>query len=228
MFNLNKEVDEIRLEYYIRSHVEVETRQIELTLSEVAGALNISKSKAQRLVEKFIKLDMLEVQCKSKSKTTKTVYKYLERLNTANGSVGDTKDEIVKPSKIADLTELCDTKTDTDIDTILKKHQKSLNLTTYTKNKIKENCDDIDIELFEHLLVAVATNTNVKNKGGYLIKVFKDFKKNNVRSEEDFFKHTENHKREQKREALSKKWGYSAGYEDEIDFEEIARLSRMR
>ena len=60
MFDLNKEIDEIRLEYYISSNAA--GGLIEFSLSDIAKLLNISKSKAQRLIDKFIKLGILEVQ----------------------------------------------------------------------------------------------------------------------------------------------------------------------
>ena len=60
MFDLNKEIDEIRLQYYISNNAA--GGLIEFSLSDIAKLLNISKSKAQRLIDKFIKLSILEVK----------------------------------------------------------------------------------------------------------------------------------------------------------------------
>ena len=109
MFDLNKEIDEIRLEYYISSNAA--GGLIEFSLSDIAKLLNISKSKAQRLIDKFIKLGILEVQEKSKSRINKTIYKYLKTKN-------ETNIDTVKTKRIATKEVLHDTDIETNSDTI--------------------------------------------------------------------------------------------------------------
>ena len=79
MFNLNKEIEEVKLEYYIMK--QAPNGVIELALSDIAELLGVSKSKAQRLIEKFLKRGILVIEKKSTSRNTKTVYRYTQNTN---------------------------------------------------------------------------------------------------------------------------------------------------
>lgn len=209
MFDLNKEVDEIRLEYYISNNATA--GHIEFSLSDIAKLLNISKSKAQRLIDKFIKLDLLEVQEKSKSRTNKTIYRYLKTVN-------ETNKDTVKTEKIDIKEVLGDTDIDTNGDTIYSVYEQKFKLNKFTKGKLNEYCNDMDLELFQYLIEQISSRTDIKVKEGYLLKLFKDLKRNNIKSIEEFFNHTKNHKQK-------KNWNYTESDED-INFDEIARLTR--
>ena len=110
MFNLNSEVDEIRFEYYIKNNLNSKD-EIIFSINDLSKILKISRSKAQRLIDKFIKLNLLEVQEKSKSRTNKTIYKYLKIVN-------ETNIDTVKVEKIDIKEVLSDTGIDTNDDTI--------------------------------------------------------------------------------------------------------------
>ena len=56
MFNLNSEVDEIRFEYYIKNNLNSKD-EIIFSINDLSKILKISRSKAQRLIDKFIKLN---------------------------------------------------------------------------------------------------------------------------------------------------------------------------
>ncbi|MDY2883842.1 MAG: hypothetical protein SOT71_14440, partial [Romboutsia timonensis] len=129
MFDLNKEIDEIRLEYYISSNAA--GGLIEFSLSDIAKLLNISKSKAQRLIDKFIKLGILEVQEKSKSRINKTIYKYLKTKN-------ETNIDTVKTKRIATKEVLHDTDIETNSDTIYSIYEQKFKLNGFMKEKLKE------------------------------------------------------------------------------------------
>lgn len=209
MFDLNKEIDEIRLEYYISNNATAGL--IEFSLSEIAKQLNISKSKAQRLIDKFIKLAILEVKEKSNSRTNKTIYRYLKTIT-------ETNIDTVKTEKIDIKEVLSDTGIDTNNDTIYSVYEQKFKLNKFIKGKLNEYCDDMDLELFEYLIEHISSRADIKVKEGYLLKLLKDLKRNNIKSIEEFFNHTKNHKQK-------KNWNYTEPDED-INFDEIVRLTR--
>ena len=79
MFDLNKEIEEVKLDYYIMK--QAPNGVIELALSDIVEILGVSKSKAQRLIEKFIRLGILTIEKKSTSRNTKTVYRYMQNTD---------------------------------------------------------------------------------------------------------------------------------------------------
>lgn len=190
MFDLNKEIDEIRLEYYISNAVVTTTGLVEFSLSDIAKLLNISKSKSQRLIDKFIKLAILEVKEKSNSRTNKTIYRYLKTI------------------------------TETNNDTIYSIYEKKFKLNRFMKEKLKEYHNYIDMELFEYLVEQISSRADIKVKESYLIKILEDLKIHNIKSVEGFLNHTKNHKQR-------KNWNYTEVDED-VDFDELARLTRER
>lgn len=211
MFDLNKEIDEIRLEYYISSNAA--GGLIEFSLSDIAKLLNISKSKAQRLIDKFIKLGILEVQEKSKSRINKTIYKYLKTKN-------ETNIDTVKTKRIATKEVLHDTDIETNSDTIYSIYEQKFKLNGFMKEKLKEYHNDMDLELFEYLIEHISARADIKAKESYLLQLLKDLKKHNIRNIEKFLNHTKNHKQR-------KNWNYTELDED-VDFDELARLTRER
>ena len=143
MFDLNKEIDEIRLQYYISNNAA--GGLIEFSLSDIAKLLNISKSKAQRLIDKFIKLSILEVKEKSNSRTNKTIYRYLKTIT-------ETNIDTVKTKRIATKEVLHDTDIETNSDTIYSIYEQKFKLNGFMKEKLKEYHNDMDLELFEYLI----------------------------------------------------------------------------
>lgn len=211
MFDLNKEIDEIRLEYYISNNATAGL--IEFSLSDLAKLLNISKSKAQRLIDKFIKLAILEVKEKSNSRTNKTIYRYLKTIT-------ETNIDTVKTKKIAIKEVLHDTDIETNSDTIYSIYEQKFKLNGFMKEKLKEYHNDMDLELFEYLIEHISARADIKAKESYLLQLLKDLKKHNIRNIEKFLNHTKNYKHR-------KNWNYTEVDED-VDFDELARLTRER
>ena len=180
MFDLNKEIDEIRLQYYISNNAA--GGLIEFSLSDIAKLLNISKSKAQRLIDKFIKLGILEVQEKSKSRINKTIYKYLKTKN-------ETNIDTVKTKRIATKEVLHDTDIETNSDTIYSIYEQKFKLNGFMKEKLKEYHNDMDLELFEYLIEHISARADIKAKESYLLQLLKDLKKHNIRNIEKFLNH---------------------------------------
>ena len=211
MFDLNKEIDEIRLQYYISNNAA--GGLIEFSLSDIAKLLNISKSKAQRLIDKFIKLSILEVKEKSNSRTNKTIYRYLKTIT-------ETNIDTVKTKRIATKEVLHDTDIETNSDTIYSIYEQKFKLNGFMKEKLKEYHNDMDLELFEYLIEHISARADIKAKESYLLQLLKDLKKHNIRNIEKFLNHTKNHKHR-------KNWNYTELDED-VDFDELARLTRER
>ena len=211
MFDLNKEIDEIRLQYYISNNAA--GGLIEFSLSDIAKLLNISKSKAQRLIDKFIKLSILEVKEKSNSRTNKTIYRYLKTIT-------ETNIDTVKTKKIAIKEVLHDTDIETNSDTIYSIYEQKFKLNGFMKEKLKEYHNDMDLELFEYLIEHISARADIKAKESYLLQLLKDLKKHNIRNIEKFLNHTQNYKHR-------KNWNYTEVDED-VDFDELARLTRER
>ena len=211
MFDLNKEIDEIRLQYYISNNAA--GGLIEFSLSDIAKLLNISKSKAQRLIDKFIKLSILEVKEKSNSRTNKTIYRYLKTIT-------ETNIDTVKTKRIATKEVLHDTDIETNSDTIYSIYEQKFKLNGFMKEKLKEYHNDMDLELFEYLIEHISARADIKAKESYLLQLLKDLKKHNIRNIEKFLNNTKNHKQR-------KNWNYTELDED-VDFDELARLTRER
>ena len=173
MFDLNKEIDEIRLQYYISNNAA--GGLIEFSLSDIAKLLNISKSKAQRLIDKFIKLSILEVKEKSNSRTNKTIYRYLKTIT-------ETNIDTVKTKRIATKEVLHDTDIETNSDTIYSIYEQKFKLNGFMKEKLKEYHNDMDLELFEYLIEHISARADIKAKESYLLQLLKDLKKHNIRN----------------------------------------------
>lgn len=220
MFNLHKELDEVRLEYYILK--QARNGLIELTLTDIATLLGVNRSKAQRLVEKFIKLNILKIEVKSTSKTTKTIYRYMQPINI------DTDTNTNKSVFINEPIYVNDTKKESEDDTLVSIYESRFKLNSFMEEQLKLFERYIDIELFEHLVDQIVARTDIKSKEGYLITTLKDLKKCNVRTIEDFFSHTERHKKESKRQKLANQWGYTPGPEIDMDFDKIAEMTKHR
>ena len=220
MFNINKEVEEVKLEYYIikKSY----NGLIELTLTDVAVLLGVNRSKAQRLIEKFLKLNILTIEKKSTSKNTKTVYRY--NYATNNNTNVDTN----KCVNINECVSEDDTNKETKCNTIIDICEQKFKLNSYIKKELKLYEGEVDIELLEYILENISNNDYIKIKDKYLLTTLKDMKNHNVKTIEDYYKYTEKHKRAKDIQERTKHWNYTPDINEDIDFERIVEMSRSR
>lgn len=220
MFNINKEVEEVKLEYYIikKSY----NGLIELTLTDVAVLLGVNRSKAQRLIEKFLKLNILTIEKKSTSKNTKTVYRYNYATNI------NTNVDTNKCVNINECVSEDDTNKETKCNTIIDICEQKFKLNSYIKKELKLYEGEVDIELLEYILENISNNDYIKIKDKYLLTTLKDMKKHNVKTIEDYYKYTEKHKRAKDIQERTKHWNYTPDINEDIDFERIVEMSRSR
>lgn len=226
MFDLNKEIEEVKLDYYIMK--QAPNGVIELALSDIVEILGVSKSKAQRLIEKFIRLGILTIEKKSTSRNTKTVYRYMQNTDI---------DINVDTNKCI-YTNVCidndNTKIDTNNDTIVSIYENYVSKTDkfkyndFMRESLSKYQDRIDVELFEYLLDQIANRTGVISKEKYLLTTLNNIMRDNVRNIEDYYESTEKHKKEVKKQEHIKKWGFGPGPEYEMDWEELAKKSANR
>lgn len=220
MFNLNKEIEEVKLEYFIIK--QSNEGLIELALSDIAELLNVSKSKAQRLIDKFIKLNILTIEKKSTSKNTKTVYRYNYATNI------NTNVDTNKCVNINEFVSEDDTNKETKCNTIIDICEQKFKLNSYIKKELKLYEGEVDIELLEYILENISNNDYIKIKDKYLLTTLKDMKKHNVKTIEDYYKYTEKHKRAKDIQERTKHWNYTPDINEDIDFERIVEMSRSR
>ena len=129
-FDVNKEIDEIRFNHYIerkenftRISKQLELGNFELSVRVVATDLNVSFSKAQRLIKKFIDLGIIELVYKSTKKDVPSIYRYATytksdtNSDTKSDTNSDTNSDTGKPSKIKDSEGVGDTNSDSNSDT---------------------------------------------------------------------------------------------------------------
>lgn len=220
MFNINKEVEEVKLEYYIikKSY----NGLIELTLTDVAVLLGVNRSKAQRLIEKFLKLNILTIEKKSTSKNTKTVYRYNYATNI------NTNVDTNKCVNINECVSEDDTNKETKCNTIIDICEQKFKLNSYIKKELKLYEGEVDIELLEYILENISNNDYIKIKDKYLLTTLKDMKNHNVKTIEDYYKYTEKHKRAKDIQERTKHWNYTPDINEDIDFERIVEMSRSR
>ena len=209
MFNLTKEIEEVKFEYYLMK--QAPNGVIELALSDIADLLGVSKSKAQRLIEKFIKLGILVIEKKSTSRNTKTVYRYTQNTNV------NTNTDTNKDLNINENVDIYDTnneiKGNTD-DTLVSIYASKFKLNSFIEETLKLYENGIDNELFEYLLEQISNRQDIKSVEAYLITTLEDLRKNNVKNIEEFLKHTGKHKKELKKQKLAAKWGYTPSDQD--------------
>lgn len=223
MFNLNKEIEEVKLEYYIMK--QAPNGVIELALSDIAELLGVSKSKAQRLIEKFLKRGILVIEKKSTSRNTKTVYRYTQNTNV------NTNTDTNKDLNINENVDIYDTnneiKGNTD-DTLVSIYASKFKLNSFIEETLKLYENGIDKELFEYLLEQISNRQDIKSVEAYLITTLEDLRKNNVKNIEEFLKHTGKHKKELKKQKLAAKWGYTPSDQDMDEFDKLAEMTRRR
>lgn len=223
MFNLNKEIEEVKLEYYIMK--QAPNGVIELALSDIAELLGVSKSKAQRLIEKFLKRGILVIEKKSTSRNTKTVYRYTQNTNV------NTNTDTNKDLNINENVDIYDTnneiKGNTD-DTLVSIYASKFKLNSFIEETLKLYENGIDKELFEYLLEQISNRQDIKSVEAYLITTLEDLRKNNVKNIEEFLKHTGKHKKELKKQKLAAKWGYTPSDQDMDEFDKLAEMTRYR
>lgn len=217
MFHLTKEVDEVKFEYYLMK--QAPSGVIELALSDIARLLGVSKSKAQRLIEKFLQLGILVIEKKSTSRNTKTVYRYTPNTNINTNT--DTNNYLNTNRYI----DRADIKGETKYTTMIDVYEQYFKSNSFIKSELKLYEDEMELELFEYLLEQISNRSDIKAKDKYLISTLKDLKSHSVKTISDFIEHTGKHKKQLERQKLSNKWGYTPSSED-IDFDEIVKLSR--
>lgn len=220
MFNLNKEIEEVKLEYYIMK--QAPNGVIELALSDIAELLGVSKSKAQRLIEKFIKLGILVIEKKSTSRNTKTVYRYTQNTNI------DMNTDTNKDLNINKYIDRVDTKEETKGTTILDIYEQHFKLNSFIKAELKSYEDEVELELFEYLLEQISNRTDIIAKDKYLISTLKDLKSHNVKTISDFIEHTSKHKKQIEKQKLAAKWVYTPSDQDMDEFDKLAEMTRYR
>ena len=221
LFNLNKEIDEIRLDYYILHTIQGET--IEFTLNEIATLLNISKSRAQKLIEKFIKLNILEVLEKSNSKRKKTKYKYNKTFNYTDIYTDNISNYNV-------YTNIKNTNVGTDLDTdgiTTYISSDKFEIDTAVKDKLKDYSEGLDPMLLNYLVNEIKNKSNIKNVGSYLVAIMKDLHEKNVKDIDGYFKIKEDYKKNSNRDNR-KNWNYSTESKVPEDLEELARMTRYK
>ena len=198
---------------------------IELALSDIAELLGVSKSKAQRLIEKFLKRGILVIEKKSTSRNTKTVYRYTQNTNV------NTNTDTNKDLNINENVDIYDTnneiKGNTD-DTLVSIYASKFKLNSFIEETLKLYENGIDKELFEYLLEQISNRQDIKSVEAYLITTLEDLRKNNVKNIEEFLKHTGKHKKELKKQKLAAKWGYTPSDQDMDEFDKLAEMTRYR
>lgn len=226
MFNLTKEVEEVKLEYYIMK--QADGGLIELTLTDISELLGVNRSKAQRLVEKFLRLNILTIEKKSMSKNVKTVYRYTQNINSA------TNVDTNKYSNINENIDRYDTNNeiegDTD-DTLVSIYASRFKLNSFTEETLKLYENSIDKELFEYLLDQISNRQNIISVESYLKATLEDLKENNVKTLKEYFNRPEKHKkqvRDLKKENNRKNWNYSTESRVQEDFDIMAKMTRYK
>ena len=218
MFDLITEIDEIRLEYLIRSRCT--DSLIYLSISDVEKYLNINRSKAQRLIQKFIKLDILHVLEKSSSRNTKTLYTY-------NDILSDTK----KPVYYNDCRATKDIGTDSELDIVseiismYRTNAQPVEALEGNLHKYK----DLDPELIKYLARRVLGDRTVRNSSKYLLTCLMNAKKDNIETLAEYLESQEKGKiQAERKKQRSKNWNYQEDPNEVIDFDEIVRKSKLK
>lgn len=226
MFNLTKELDEVKLEYFIikRSHQGL----IALTLTDIANLLGVNKSKAQRLIEKFIKLNILTIESKSTSKNTKTIYRY--NCSTNINTYVDTNKCVNINEYVSETDTNKETKDNISIDICALCEQKfKRKVNSHIKKELKLHEGEVDRELIEYLVDDISNRDYVTAKDKYLLNTLDDMKTYNVKTIEDYYKYTENHKKAKDIQKRTKNWNYTPSKDEwDIDFEHLAEMTRYR
>lgn len=224
MFNLNKEIEEVKLEYYIMK--QAQNGLIELALSDIAELLNVSKSKAQRLIEKFIKLGILVIEKKSTSRNTKTLYRYTYNTNI------NTNVNTNKYVNINEFVGVDDTKNEIKVNTdntLVSIYASKFKLNSFIEEQLKLYENYIDKELLEYLLDQISNRQNIMSVEAYLTTTLKDLKQHGVKTISDFIEHTSKHKKQIEKQKLAAKWGYTPSNQDMMDeFDKLAEMTRRR
>ncbi|MGL6107655.1 hypothetical protein [Romboutsia sp.] len=132
-FDVNKDVDLIRLNHYLmqkenlqRLKGELGKGQLYLSTRNISKDLNISLAKAQRMIKKFIELEIIKPISLSKSSTQASVYFYLSISETVNDTVFDAENKTVKLSKINTHSKGSDTVVETKNETVFDTSKKEL------------------------------------------------------------------------------------------------------
>lgn len=154
-FDVNKDIDLIRFNHYLmqkenlqRLKSELGKGELYLSTRNISKDLNISLSKAQRVIKKFIELEIIKPISLSKSSTQASVYFYLSISETVNDTVFDADDETVKPSKMNIYKGMGDTVLETVDETVNETSKKEL-LKISCSSCLEEPHKNLDNEIVE-------------------------------------------------------------------------------
>lgn len=106
-FDVNKDIDLIKFNHYLMKKENFQRLKNELgkghfyvSARNVSKDLDISLAKAQRIIKKFVELEIIKPISLSKSSIQSSVYFYLSISETVSDTVFDTNTETAKPREI--------------------------------------------------------------------------------------------------------------------------------
>ena len=222
MFNVKKDKDLILLNYYIEQNLQ--GNLCSLSASLVAEAVGIERTKAHRLIKKLEDLQVIKCVKKGTGGSILSTYEYgyATRNETDNASnlkgnkknyetVSETVNEIGNTLKLNKYGEMYKSF-----------HKRSSNVQLRELQEI-QGLNNIDMELFEYLIVLQKDDESIKSKYKYFVRTIQNAIKDKVFSLEQY-KESQN-KRYNMKEV--NKFNYmDSSHED--DFELLARKSRER
>lgn len=207
MFNVKKDKDLILLNYYIEQNLQ--GNLCSLSASLVAEAVGIERTKAHRLIKKLEDLQVIKCVKKGTGGSILSTYEYA--YATRNETVSETVNEIGNTLKLNKYGEMYKSF-----------HKRSSNVQLRELQEI-QGLNNIDMELFEYLIVLQKDDESIKSKYKYFVRTIQNAIKDKVFSLEQY-KESQN-KRYNMKEV--NKFNYmDSSHED--DFELLARKSRER
>ncbi|MBP3932084.1 MAG: hypothetical protein J6D47_21240 [Peptostreptococcaceae bacterium] len=206
-FNIKKDKDLILLNYYIEQNLQ--GNSCSLSASLVSEALGIERTKAYRLIKKLEDLQVIKCVKKGTGGSILSTYEYA--YATRNETVSETVNEIGNTLKLNKYGEMYKSF-----------HKRSSNVQLRELQEI-QGLNNIDMELFEYLIVLQKDDESIKSKYKYFVRTIQNAIKDKVFSLEQY-KESQN-KRYNMKEV--NKFNYmDSSHED--DFELLARKSRER
>lgn len=211
MFNLNKEIDEIRLEYYIFKNIDAKN-MISFSLNDISDLLKINKSKSQRILNKLIRKNIMSIHIKGNSKEQKTIYKYNFNIesNTVNlssynalteykSTVGNTVNDMNDRSCFIDI------------------YKKYFETTDFIEKDILSNIGNVNKDLFDFITCQTKNNTTIRKKDRYIVKILKNLNEKEIYTIDKYLKD----------KSKNKNANYTEEPLSDADFELIERKTRI-
>jgi len=120
-FKVVKDIDKIIFNHYLmqkenfqRITGDLPKGQFKICVRTCAADLNITKSKAQRLIKEFVRIKVIEVIRIGRQDRTPSIYSYItSKIETVDETVNNTLVEIVEPRNTSILEDISDTVSDT-------------------------------------------------------------------------------------------------------------------